>query len=176
MATAAALLRGAAEGAAAAVARRLPWAKIQSDPIVLLEADHRRFEQLFEQGKATTERGAKRRSELLNRLTAALDVHEAIEEKVLYPALKPHAEAHDIVLEGYQEHHVADLIVRELHQLAKNDEKWGAKFKVLEESIAHHIEEEERKMFPTARAVLTNDELNALGVRMKALKAKLEKG
>ena len=175
LATATALLRGAAEGAAAAVARRLPWAKDQHDPIVLLETDHRRFEKLFEQGKATTERGAKRRSQLLNTLTAALNVHEAIEEKVLYPALKPHAEAHDIVLEGYQEHHVADLIIRELHKLAKNDEKWGAKFKVLEENIAHHIEEEERKMFPTARAVLTTEELNELGARMKALKAKLEK-
>ena len=175
MATAAALLRGAAESAAAAVARRLPWAKDQNDPIVLLEADHRRFEKLLEQGEATTERGAKRRTELLNTLTAALNVHEAIEEKILYPALKPHAEAHDIVLEGYQEHHVADLIIRELHKLAKSDEKWGAKFKVLEESIAHHIEEEERKMFPTARAVLTTEELNELGARMKALKAELEK-
>ena len=175
LAAATALLRGAAEGAAAAVARRLPWAKDQNDPIVLLEADHRRFEKLLEQGEATTERGAKRRSELLNTLTAALNVHEAIEEKILYPALKPHAETHDIVLEGYQEHHVADLIIRELHKLAKNNEKWGAKFKVLEESIAHHIEEEERKMFPTARAVLTTEELNELGTRMKALKADLEK-
>ena len=156
------------------MARRLPWAKVQNDPIVLLEADHRRFEKLLEQGEKTTERGAKRRGELLNTLTAALDVHEAIEEKILYPALKPHAEAHDIVLEGYQEHHVADLIVRELHQLARDDEKWGAKFKVLKENIAHHIEEEERNMFPTARAVLTNDELNDLGVRMQALKADLE--
>ena len=50
-----------------------------------------------------------------------------------------------------------------------------AKFKVLEDSIAHHIEEEERKMFPTARAVLTAKELNELGARMKVLKAELEK-
>ena len=156
------------------MARRLPWAKVQNDPIVLLETDHRRFEKLLDQGEKTTERGAKRRGELLNTMTAALDVHEAIEEKILYPALKPHAEAHDIVLEGYQEHHVADLIIRELHQLARDDEKWGAKFKVLKENVAHHIEEEERNMFPTARAVLTNDELNDLGVRMKALKADLE--
>jgi hemerythrin len=174
VAAATALLRGAAEGAAAAVARRLPWAKDQDDPIVLLEADHRRFEELLEQGEATTERGAKRRNQLLNTLTAALNVHEAIEEKVLYPALKPHAKTHDIVLEGYQEHHVADLILRELHLLAKNDEKWGAKFKVLEENLAHHIKEEERKMFPTARAVLTAEELHELGARMKALKAELE--
>ena len=57
VATAAALLRGAAEGAAAAVARRLPWAKDQNDPIVLLEADHRRFEKLLEQGEARPNAG-----------------------------------------------------------------------------------------------------------------------
>jgi len=172
---AAALLRGAAKGAAAAVARHLPWATDENDPVVLLEADHRRFEELLEQGIATTERGTKRRSELLETLTASLKVHEAIEEQILYPALKPYAESHDIVLEGYQEHHVADLLVRELRRLAKDDERWGAKFKVLEESLAHHIEEEERKMFPIARAVLTNEDLSALGMRMKALKADLEK-
>jgi hemerythrin len=175
VAAATALIVGAAKGAAAAVARRLPGAKVQDDPIVLLEADHRRFEALLEQGEATTERAATRRSQLLNTLTAALNVHEAIEEQILYPALKPHAETHDIVLEGYQEHHVADVIIRELHQVAKSDEKWGAKFKVLEESLAHHIQEEERKMFPTARAVLTTEELNDLGARMKTLKAQLEK-
>jgi hemerythrin len=175
VAAATALLRGAAKGAAAAVARRLPWGASENDPIVLLEADHRRFEELLEQGNATTERGTKRRNQLLETLTAALKVHEAIEEQILYPALEPHAESHDIVLEGYEEHHVADLIVTELRQLAKNDEKWSAKFKVLAESLAHHIEEEERKMFPTARAVLTTEELNALGKRMKALKADLEK-
>jgi hemerythrin-like domain-containing protein len=98
-------------------------------------------------------------------------VHELIEEKILYPALKPHAEARDVVLEGYQEHHVADLLVKELHQLATDDEKWGAKFKVLKESIEHHIEEEEEEMFRTARAVLSRDELHELGARMKAMKA-----
>ena len=153
----------------------MPWAKVQTDPIVLLEADHRRFERLLEQGEGTTERGAKRRRQLLAALTAELNVHEAIEEKILYPALKPHAEVHDIVLEGYQEHHIADLMVKELHQLAASDEKWGAKFKVLKESLAHHIEEEERKMFPTARAVLTNEELNELGVRMEAAKADIRR-
>ena len=30
-------------------------------------------------------------------------------------------------------------------------------------------------MFPTARAVLTTEELNELGARLKALKAELEK-
>ena len=171
LAAAATLVRGAAAGAVAAVTERLPWTTDRNDPILLLEADHRRFEDLLKKGVATTERASKGRKELLETLSAELNVHELIEEKILYPALKPHAEARDVVLEGYQEHHVADLLVKELHQLATDDEKWGAKFKVLKESIEHHIEEEEGEMFRTARAVLSRDELHELGARMKAMKA-----
>ena len=49
------------------------------------------------------------------------------------PALKEHKNARDIVLEGYQEHHVADVLVGELHEMDVTDERWGAKFKVLKE-------------------------------------------
>jgi hemerythrin-like domain-containing protein len=174
LSAAATLVRGAAAGAAAAIASRLPWARHEHDPIVLLETDHRRFEELLKQGEETTERAVKRRTELLKTLTASLNVHELIEEKILYPALKPHPQAREIVLEGYQEHHVADLVLKELNALARDNEKWGAKFKVLKENIAHHIKEEEREMFRIARAVLSRDELNDLGVRMKTLKTELE--
>lgn len=156
----------------AAVAARLPWASSEPDAIQLLETDHRRLETLLAEGEDTTEAAVTRRTELLDTITDELNIHEMIEEKVLYPALKVHPEATDIVLEGYQEHHVADLIMKELHSLAKDDERWGAKFKVLQESIQHHIEEEEGQMFRTARAVLSRDELQALGAQMAAMKTK----
>ena len=168
------MVRGAAAGAMAAVVQRIPWAKDENDPFALLETDHRRFERLLKEGEDTSERAVKRRTQLLDSLTAQLNVHELIEEKVLYPALRSHAQARAIVLEGFEEHHVADVIVKELHQLARDDEKWGAKFKVLKENIEHHIEEEEGEMFRTARAVLSREELTDLGARMKALRAEIE--
>jgi hemerythrin-like domain-containing protein len=171
-ASAAALVRGSAAGAVAAVAERLPWARNENDPFVLLETDHRRFEDLLKQGENTTERAVKQRTAVLRALTSELNVHELIEEKVLYPALEPHPEARDIVREGFQEHHVADVIAKELDTLAKADENWGAKFKVFKESIEHHIQEEEGTMFRIARAVLSRDELLALGTRMRALRGK----
>ena len=173
--TAGVIARGIGATAVAAIAKRLPWAKDENDPILLLETDHRRFEQLLKEGEDTTERAVKGRGEVLDALTSELNVHEAIEEQILYPALRPHVEAHAIVLEGIEEHHVADLIVKELHQVRKDNEKWGAKFKVLKESVEHHIQEEERMMFPAARGVLAREELLALGARMRALKAELEK-
>jgi hypothetical protein len=161
-------------GAVQAVAGSFPWAADETDPLALLETDHRRFEELMKKGEDTTERAIKARTALLDTLTAAIEIHELIEEKLLYPALAPHAETRDIVLEGFQEHHVADVLVKELHQVAKDDEQWGAKFKVLRESLEHHIKEEEGTMFPGARKVLSADELSELGARMRALKAREE--
>jgi hypothetical protein len=154
----------------------MPWAPEQQDAIALLETEHRRLEALLAKGEETTARAVKERTALLNTLTTELAEHELIEEKVLYPALQAHPEAKDIVLEGFQEHHVADLILSELHGVAKDDEQWGAKFKVLKENIEHHIEEEEGEMFRTARAVFEREQLQALGARMAALKADARNG
>ena len=158
-------------GAVAAVTQRLPWSSDERDAIALLEKDHRRFENLLKQGEQTTERAIKGRTELLDTLTAELNLHELVEEKILYPALKAHPEARDIVLEGYQEHHVADLLTRELHALATDDERWGAKFKVLKESLEHHIQEEEGNMFRKARGIFSREDLQALGAEMLKMKA-----
>ena len=81
LAAAATTVRGAVAGAVAAVANRLPWASGDLDAIAFLEKDHRRFEDLLKQGQDTTERAVKGRAELLNTLTALLNVHELIEEK-----------------------------------------------------------------------------------------------
>jgi hypothetical protein len=171
LSSAATAVRGAVAGAVAAVADRMPWGSSDLDAIALLEKDHRRFEGLLKQGEETTERAVTGRSALLDILTAELNAHELVEEQILYPALKAHPQGRDIVLEGYQEHHVADLIVAELHAMARDDERWGAKFKVLKESLEHHIQEEEGEMFRTARALFTRDELQRMGARMARMKA-----
>jgi hemerythrin-like domain-containing protein len=170
LSSAATAVRGTVAGAIASVANRLPWASSDLDAIALLEKDHRRFEDLLKQGEETTERAVTGRSALLDTLTAELNAHELVEEQILYPALKAHPEGRDIVLEGYQEHHVADLIVAELHALARDDERWGAKFKVLKECLEHHIQEEEGELFRTARGIFSRDELQQMGARMAKMK------
>jgi hemerythrin-like domain-containing protein len=164
--SAATLIRGAVAGAVAAVTQKLPWTSDEPDAIQMLEADHRRFEDLLRRGEETTERAVKGRSELLATLTRELNAHEMKEEKFLYPMLAAYPAAREIVLEGYQEHHVADVIVKELHEVAADNEQWGAKFKVLKENLEHHIQEEEGEMFRIARAEVPREELLALAQRM----------
>jgi hemerythrin-like domain-containing protein len=144
---------------------RLPWADTDPDAIDILEQEHRRFENLLTQGEETTERARQRRRELLHTLAAALNAHELMEEKVLYPVLQAHPEAREVVLEGFEEHHVADLLIQELRAVATDDEQWGAKFKVLKENIEHHIQEEEGEMFRVARRIFSRDELRCIRLR-----------
>jgi hemerythrin-like domain-containing protein len=140
------------------------------DAIALLKADHDKVKKMLEEGETTTERGVKTRTELLQTLKLEMVVHERIEEEIFYPALKEHPKARDIVLEGYEEHHVVDEIMGELEATDVSDETWGAKFKVMKENIEHHIEEEEGEMFRNARQVFDRQELEDLGARMQELK------
>ena len=139
--------------------------------LTLLKNDHDDMKKLLEKADDTTERAVKTRAALLHEIGVKLTAHEKIEEDIFYPALKSHPKAKDIVLEGYQEHHVADVLVRELHGLARNSEQWGPKFKVLQESIEHHIQDEEGKMFRTARGIFSREELQQLGGLMARMKA-----
>jgi hypothetical protein len=76
-----------------------------------------------------------------------------------------------VFLEAFEDD-VADLIVKELQDVATDDEQWAAKFKVLKENIEHHIEEEEGPMFRVARGVMSREDLQALGAQMARMKAK----
>jgi hypothetical protein len=134
----------------------------------LMKTDHDRLKELLEEALDTDEPAE--RSELLHQMRSELMAHEQMEEDVFYPALRQNAEAREIVLEGYEEHHVIDLILDELLEVPEESEQWKAKLKVLQENIEHHIEEEEGKMFKKAKQTFDKDALEELGAKMEAAK------
>ena len=145
------------------------------DAITLLKTDHDKVKKLLNELETTTERGVKTRAELFSTIKGELTVHEIIEEEIFYPELKAHPKARDIVLEGFEEHHVVDVLMGELESLDVSDETWGAKALVMKENIEHHIEEEEGEMFKTARSVFDKGELEDLGSRMEARKVQAKR-
>ncbi len=135
--------------------------------ITLLETEHKHMRKLLDELESTTERGVKTRTELFATIKGELTLHEVIEEEIFYPELRAHPKAEDIVLEGYQEHHVVDLLMGELERLDVSDEMWGPKAKVMKENVEHHMGEEEGDMFVKARQVFDKSELDDLGRRME---------
>ena len=144
------------------------------DAISLLEEDHKKVKKLLSDLDGTTERAVKTRQELFATVKQELEVHEAIEEEIFYPALKEHPKAKDLVLEAYEEHNVVDMVMKEIEGVAYDDETWGAKLTVMKENVEHHIEEEEDEMFKQARQVFSKDELVDLGERMATRKNELQ--
>jgi hemerythrin superfamily protein len=140
----------------------------------LLKEDHQKVSGLFQQIEPTTERAEKTRTELFAQVKQELDVHAKIEESIFYPAIKQAAETREIVLEGFEEHHVIKMLLKELDTMPVDTEQWTAKFKVLKENVEHHVEEEEGEMFQKAREVLSEDDVNRLGAQMEEMKKQLK--
>ena len=140
------------------------------NPFTLLKADHEKVAGILDTLEETTERAIKGRDELFFRLKSELDLHAKIEEEIFYPALKEEEKTRDITLEAYEEHRVVKQLLAELEAEPKDTEEWTAKFTVLKENIEHHVEEEEGEMFEKARQALSEEEIQALGDRLKEAK------
>jgi len=78
----------------------------------------------------------------------------------------------DDVLESYEEHHVADLLVMELSLMKATDERFDAKTTVLIENVLHHMDEEEQDWFPKVRDGLGRKALQDMGADLLAAKKK----
>jgi len=141
--------------------------------IQLLKDDHKKVSALFEQLEPTTERAEKAREELFGKLKQELDIHAKIEESIFYPAIKQAAETRDIVMEGFEEHHVIKILLKELDSMPVGTEQWTAKLKVLKENVEHHVEEEEGEMFPKSKDVLETQQIDQLGAQMEEMKKQL---
>jgi hemerythrin-like domain-containing protein len=91
----------------------------------------------------------------------------------MYPRVRKLVpELEDDVLESYEEHHVADVLVMELVTMQPSDERFTAKATVLIENVRHHIEEEEKEWFPKVREALGRRVLQEIGADMAEAETK----
>jgi hemerythrin superfamily protein len=134
------------------------------DAIVLLREDHKEIRQVFKQFQKAEDGSSTARQRLVDRMIELLTVHTYIENEVMYPRVRellPDLE--DDVLESYEEHHVADVLVLELASMKADDERFNAKTTVLIENVTHHMKEEEDDWFPKVREGLGRKVLQELG-------------
>ena len=113
-----------------------------------LAKDHRALEQTISELGATPGSSKDTRLELFARLQALLQSHSRAEEEVVYRRLHKQAPEEAKVLEAYEEHHIADILLQELASDCPGGAGWAAKVRVLEELLRHHIKQEEQILFP----------------------------
>lgn len=142
-----------------------------TDAIMLLKADHRKVEDLFEQFEDAST--ASKQQKLAHEICTELKIHTMIEEEIFYPAFRGKIED-DTLNEAYVEHDGAKVLVNDIEAGSPDDNFYEAKVHVLSEDIKHHIKEEERPsdgMFAQCRK--TDVDLVALGDQLWARKQEL---
>ena len=139
------------------------------DAFELLKADHQKVNELFDQLEAAT---GKAKLNVFNQIKTELELHTHIEETIFYPALEKPEETHDLTLEAYEEHKMVKTLLAKLSRARTADDEWQAQAKVLRENVEHHVDEEENELFDKADEALSDEEIEALGQRMEAEKAR----
>ena len=143
------------------------------DAVALLTQQHREVEEMFERFEKMTDRAKVSKKKLADEICNALIMHTTIEEEIFYPATREASEdTEDMVDEAVVEHASAKDLIAQIMEMDPDDDLYDAKVKVLSEMIEHHVEEEEKEMFPKTKQLKLD--LKALGAEMQARQQEIE--
>lgn len=139
------------------------------DVLEILTSQHSEVDDLIEK----LERGEGGRAALFAELADKLAAHAAVEEKIFYPAAMTEATS-DLLHESVEEHLEVKRMLADMLELDPDadadEEQFDAKLNVLKENVSHHAhEEEEGKLFPRLRKLLSGDDRAALGNEVLAM-------
>jgi hemerythrin superfamily protein len=134
----------------------------------LLTGDHQKVRQLFQQVQQIRDNDEKK--EIFDQIDTELAVHAEIEETIFYPALEEHHELKDMVREAREEHEQVEQLLLEIEDLATEDTDFTSQLAELEETVEHHVAEEEEGMFPKVREIFDKAALEKLGKELASAK------
>lgn len=149
------------------------------DAIELLKTDHEKVRELLGQLTETSSRAEKKRVELLEKIRMELEVHTTLEEEIFYPAFREAGkkDEEEMYFEAIEEHRAAgELVLPDLLKTEVSSEQFAGRAKVLKELVEHHVEEEEKEMFPQAKKLLDKQQRQELGELMLQRKQELLDG
>lgn len=144
------------------------------DPVAMLIADHRSVQRLFEQFE--TAKDAPKKRALFEKIRSELELHTQLEEEIFYPEIETRKELKPQVKEAHGEHDQVKKMLREAEALDAESGQFDGTVAGIQGSVEHHVEEEEREMFPAVRGSFSEEHLQELAERMQQRRAELQRG
>jgi len=145
----------------------------KTDAVKLLTADHAKVKKLFRQFEKLKEDGdAREKSALVEEICAELIVHTTVEEEIFYPAVREAIDDEGLVDEADVEHESAKTLIAQLSRMRPGEDHYDARVTVLGEYIDHHVQEEQKEMFPKAKRARVD--MAELGQRIMERKEQLQ--
>ena len=150
----------------------MPPKKTQ-DAIAVLKNDHRTVEKLFSRYQGLSQRAVKGTQDVVQRVVKELSIHAAVEEQLLYPAVRREVPGGEQdVEEAIREHQeVKERLVRiERLDAATERADLDREMETLIRDVKHHVKDEESEMFPKMRKHMDRKRLVEMGELMAAAK------
>lgn len=141
-----------------------------------LKKDHRKVQGLLDRLVALKEGQEDERATLIEEIRDELIPHARAEEAVFYNSIRAVNTAKDLIWHGYEEHMMAETLLRTLQVAAKIDVEWTKGAQKLRAAINHHIEEEETRIFPVAQQLFTQDEARVMAEAFEEMKPGVKEG
>ncbi|MDQ4005096.1 MAG: hemerythrin domain-containing protein [Actinomycetota bacterium] len=139
------------------------------DAITLLKEDHRTVDSLFRRYESGLQGEDKR--QVVEEIIRELSIHAAIEEQVLYPAMRrAFPKGEDMAEEGIEEHAEVKETLSDLDGMDPSDPGFDPKVRSLIGDVRHHVEEEEEEMFPKLAGAMSSERLDEMGSALESAK------
>ena len=144
------------------------------DAINLLKADHKAVEKMFKEFENLKEDEDMQdeKVDLVAQICKELTAHTQIEEEIFYPAVRKAIDDSDLLDEAQIEHASAKDLIAQLESMKPDEACYDARVTVLGEYVMHHVEEEEKEMFPKVKKAKLD--LQGLGEQMAQRKEDIE--
>jgi hemerythrin-like domain-containing protein len=139
-----------------------------------LKKDHSKIKDLMEELLWLEEKSEDRHS-LIEKIRDELIPHARAEEAVFYNSMRALDSANDIIMDSYEEHIAIEALLRSLQVRDKIDTDWRKTAQKLKDSVEEHLQEEETKIFNTARHLFTDNEAEMLGTAFVQMKQGVQK-
>ena len=137
---------------------------MEQDAIELLTTDHAEVEQMFRQVESMPE--SESRNQVVGDIVRELSVHAAIEEQILYPAMrKALPDGDTLVQEAIEEHQQVKETLSAIERAGSPSERDPLLVQLMG-NVRHHVDEEETELFPKLRASIGREELRTMGAEL----------
>jgi len=145
-----------------------------TDALSFLQEQHEELDELLE--KIEKAKTPETRKSYFVEMADLLAAHSTIEEKIFYPGVKD-KKTEDMLLEAAEEHLSVKRVLADMLAMKVTDEHFDAKLATLKEQLSHHAhEEEEEKLFPIVRKLLSKEQLEEMGDEMSDMYDELIEG
>ena len=140
----------------------------QPDAIQLLTTDHAEVEQMFVTIEASPDGTGV--DDAVEGVIRELSIHAAIEEQILYPAMrKALPDGETLVQEAIDEHQEVKETLAAIERADSPAERQPLLLSLIAD-VRHHVDEEETELFPKLQASIGREELQDMGGKLAAAK------